>query len=131
MRPEQEEEILRRIASGEAVVKICADAHLPGKDAVYERLAKDGDFADKYARAREAQADVYAQEIVDIADTSELSPDDRRVKIDARKWAAGKLKPKKYGDRIDHNLGGEIGVKVQKVVTEIVDPLDDTANPAR
>jgi len=25
-----------------------------------------------------------------------------RLRIDARKWVASKLKPKKYGDRIDH-----------------------------
>ncbi len=58
----------------------------------------------RYARAREEQADFYADEIITIADTE---PDAAiaRVRIDARKWTASKLRPKVYGDRVQH--GGD------------------------
>jgi hypothetical protein len=29
------------------------------------------------------------------------------MRVDARKWIAAKLKPRKYGDKIDHTTGGE------------------------
>ena len=66
-----------------------------------------------YARAREDQADTNADEILAIADEKppEFKDDKGRVyldqtfiqwqknRIDARKWTASKLKPRKYGDR--------------------------------
>ena len=78
---------------------------------------------EKYARAREAQAEYYADQIIDIADQSErdlvITEDGieqknnevlerTKIRIDARKWIASKLQPKKYGtDRIDHTTDGE------------------------
>jgi len=54
----------------------------------------------QYARAKEKAADKLADEIVEIADNA--TPQDAhvaRLKVDARKWVAAKLLPKKYGDR--------------------------------
>jgi hypothetical protein len=67
-----------------------------------------------YARAREDQADTNADEILQIAD--EMPPEYtdekgrtyldqtfiqwQKNRIDARKWTAAKLKPRKYGDRM-------------------------------
>jgi hypothetical protein len=99
--------ICERIAGGESLKAICEDETMPGKTAVYGWLSRHADFADKYARAREIQADAIFDEVVDIADDGELDPQDRRVRIDARKWVAGKLRPKVYGDKIDVTSGGE------------------------
>lgn len=70
-----------------------------------------------YARAREARADLLFDEIVAIADEvtveNVLDQDGNvvdvkmdatavarnRLRVDARKWAASKLKPKAYGDK--------------------------------
>ncbi|MBU2052465.1 hypothetical protein KKH13_04650, partial [Patescibacteria group bacterium] len=54
-------------------------------------------FFKRYARARDEQADTLADEITYIADT-EPDANKARVRVDARKWVAAKLKPKKYGD---------------------------------
>jgi hypothetical protein len=72
-----------------------------------------------YARAREDQADTNADEILKIAD--EMPPEYtdekgrttidqtylawQKQRIEARKWTAAKLKPRKYGDRLA--LGGD------------------------
>jgi len=32
-----------------------------------------------------------------------------RLRVDARKWAAARLAPKKYGDRVEHDVKGGIG----------------------
>jgi hypothetical protein len=69
----------------------------------------------KYTRAREQQADYLADEIIEISDHSEedhtaftganvVNRD--RLRVEARKWVASKLKPKKYGDKVevDNNI---------------------------
>ena len=107
------EEICERIANGESLRFICADAHMPALNTVRRWLADDryAAFRSHYARAREDQADFYADEIVEIADTEE-DAQRARVRIDARKWKASKLVPKKYGDRqmvdMDLNVSGDV-----------------------
>ncbi len=62
---------------------------------------------ERYARAREAQADKYFQEIVEIADAA--TPETvnvARLRVDSRKFAVARLAPKKYGDRISHDVKG-------------------------
>ena len=73
------------------------------------REAADAAFAEQYARAREAQADALADEIVDIADGADSSGDAARdrLRIDARKWAAARLTPRKYGDAVKVETGAK------------------------
>lgn len=66
------------------------------------------EFAEKYARAREVMADTLAEEILDIADNEKLTPDSRRIRVDVRKWYAGKVRPKKYGDKTTQEITGDI-----------------------
>lgn len=66
------------------------------------------------ARAREEQADGFADEIIDIADsvapeTGEVAK--AKLQIDARKWKAAKLAPKKYGEKLE--LDADMRVKVE------------------
>lgn len=98
--------ICARISRGESLRTICKDSGLPCADYVRRWLNKDesGELVAQYTRAREEQADHYADEIITIADNENLTPEDRRIKIDARKWVASKLKPKRYGDKLA--LGG-------------------------
>lgn len=69
-----------------------------------------------YARAREDRADMLADEIVSISDEAEtkLKADGEdvalvldatavqrnKLRVDARKWTASKLKPRSYGDKM-------------------------------
>ena len=87
---------------------------MPAQSTVYEWLLRHPSFAEQYARAREEQADTNADEIIAIADEHppEYTDKDGRTSLDvtyiqwqknrieARKWTAAKLKPKKYGDRM-------------------------------
>ncbi|WP_343828701.1 hypothetical protein [Brevundimonas olei] len=92
--------ICERLADGESLRSICSDDEMPAKSTVFKWLGLIPAFADQYARARETQADSLADDIVDIADNKALEPNDKRVRIDARKWLAGKLRPKAYGDKV-------------------------------
>ena len=100
------DEICEALATGEALYLMCqAKAHWPAERTVYQWLEKNEDFAQKYARARERQADRRNEEIIVIADTA-TDANLARVQIEARKWQASKLAPKKYGDRtqVDQNV---------------------------
>jgi hypothetical protein len=115
------DEICERLAEGESLRAICAGDDMPNKATVFKWLIADKAFSDQYARAREAQADALADEIVYIADTPQIGQksvskatgleiteadmiEHRRLQVDARKWMTGKLAPKKYGDKQEIDL---------------------------
>jgi hypothetical protein len=56
-----------------------------------------------YTRAREQQQQRWAEEILEISDDVALDPNDRRIRVDSRKWLLSKLLPKQYGDKIEVN----------------------------
>lgn len=107
------DEICERLAKGESLRKICEagrDDFIPCRTVVFKWLDNNEAFADQYARAREAQAEHFVGEIIEIADSPNITvnpetnepeardPQRDRLRVDARKWVASKLAPKKYGD---------------------------------
>ena len=94
---------------------------MPDRTTIYDWLLKNAEFAHQYARAREEQADTLADEIIAIADEQPeiIAVTDKRTgaliehkldgaflqwqknRIEARKWTAMKLRPKKYGDKLE------------------------------
>jgi len=94
------ERVCSLIASGKSLRAIGDMPDMPTAETVRTWLHRDAEFSGQYARACEARAEHYAEEIIDIADT-ETDPQRARNRIDARKWTAVKLLPKKYGDRVD------------------------------
>lgn len=104
--------ICQRLADKESLRTICRDKDMPNTSTVCKWLGQFPQFAEQYARAREAQADALVDEIVDIADTEE-NPKRAAVRIDARKWVAGKMKPKKYGDKIVNEHTGKDGGPIE------------------
>lgn len=122
------DEICDRIAKGESLRSITSperDDFMPCESTVRSWLAKgdagDEPFAEflrQYARARDHQADAkfdQAWEIAEKATAENVAV--ARLQIDTIKWQASKLAPKKYGDKLDVNHGGEVGVSVTYVQT--------------
>ena len=103
--------ICARIASGESLRSIGRDPTMPSVDAIKVWLRDDLGFQAQYAKARADQAEHYAQEIIEIADDLSDDPASRRIRIDARKWVACKLLPRKYGDRLQ--LAGDADAPLQ------------------
>lgn len=108
--------ICERLAEGESLRAICASDSMPSKAAVFRWLGERAEFRDQYARAREEQAESLADEITEIADTAE-DAQIARLRIDARKWVASKLKPKRYGDRLE--LSGELKHQHERWIDEL------------
>lgn len=109
-------EFLTRVEDGESIRKICESDNMPTRETIRVWLRDKPEFSVQYAHAREESADKLAEEIVDIADAKEGDPHTKRVRIDARKWVAAKMKPKKYGDKLDMNLSG--GLKIDSMTPE-------------
>ena len=99
--------ILERLANGESMVQICADDAMPGLRTVMRWAKENEQFGTEYAHAREAQAEVMDDKILTAANDAHTDPQAARVKIEAYKWRAAKLAPKRYGDKLDVTSGGE------------------------
>lgn len=122
------DEICRRLADGKSLKTICKTDDMPAMGTVMRWLTVHEEFRDKYVRAREIQADTIVDEILDIADdgSNDWMETERgevvdneaiqrsRLRIDARKWLAGKLRPKVYGEKVDlTHSGGDSPVKLE------------------
>jgi hypothetical protein len=113
--------VCEQIALGRSLREICAADEFPAPSTICLWLKNDADFAEHYAHARDRQADLYADEIIEIADSATAADYNvARLKVDARRWKASKLAPKKYGDKLDLNHSG--GVKVERIARVIHDP---------
>ena len=118
--PELAAEICERIANGETLMCICEDAHIPHRATVTRWLTDETktDFLEKYALARELQADNWADELVTIADDAasdwikrgengEVSTLNHehiarsKIRIETRQWLIERLNPKKYGRKTE------------------------------
>lgn len=101
--PELAALICERMAKGESLRSICRDEGMPAESTVRFWAIEDKDgFAAQYARAREAQMEALAEDIVEIADDKTGDPQRDRLRVDSRKWIMSKIAPKRYGDRITH-----------------------------
>lgn len=125
--------ICERLIGGESLRTICQTEGMPDKATVCRWLAVNEAFRDQYARARELQADILADETLDIADDGSNDWMEKfgkdgdaigwqvngeainrsRLRVDARKWYASKLAPKKYGDKIETAHTGNVDVSLK------------------
>ena len=122
------DEICSRLVEGESLRSICRSDGMPVTGTICRWLTEKPEFKEQYIRARENQADTLADEIIDIADDGSNDwmvrngkDDDpvwqlngehvqrSRLRVDARKWVASKLKPKKYGDSSTSQITGKDG----------------------
>ena len=110
------EEICRRIAGGDGTLELEAADDLPCLQSIYNWLDEHEDFRRRWTAACEHRAHRLADELLAIADdaSGDFMPARdgkgvvanlqgiRRAKlmIDARKWRAAKLAPRKYGLRL-------------------------------
>ncbi|WP_323380275.1 terminase small subunit-like protein [Delftia tsuruhatensis] len=138
------ERICERLSDGESLRSICMSEKMPSKATVFRWLRNNEKFRDQYVRAREAQADAIVDEILDIADEDctkvktdkhpradadedgmvevvfdAVAVQRNKLRIDARKWLAGKLKPKVYGDRLAEEGGQDISQTLAQLIEKL------------
>lgn len=146
------DEVLDGIAAGGSLREVCGKPGLPSVTTFMRWLAdeRNENLRERYARARELQAEYMAEDILAIADEEctmvkadkHGSQDDdgqgntevvfdstavqrNRLRVDARKWLLSKLAPKKYGDKVTQEHTGANGgaIEVHSTVTLVRAPV--------
>ena len=129
-------EVIKQIEAGKSVRQIFRDNDFCVSRSVFCQWLRDNeDKANQYARATSIRADIIFDEMFDIADdgtndyinvdigdgieVQKLNTEHiqrSRLRIDTRKWALSKMNPKKFGDKLDVGLSGEVKVTGLKLV---------------
>ena len=105
--------ICERMAQGETLTNICRDADMPAWTTVHDWKKADPSFAQALARAREQQAEAWAEEMISISDDDLPTHEEigrARLRMQARQWLAGKYNPT-YADK-PNQLQVAVGVNV-------------------
>lgn len=104
------------LVEGNSLRRLCSADEMPDRHTVFRWLDANDTFRLQYARARELQAHALADEALDISDDSSadrVATEDgervdyehiqrARLRVDTRKWMAGKLLPRVYGEKTLH-----------------------------
>ena len=111
-------QVLEAIANGSALsTAIKSTNPSPSYAWAKLQLRTDPELKAAYQQAVEDRADRLAEELMELADTPMPEGLDgpgrsawvqqMRLRVDVRKWAASKLKPKTYGERLDLSVTQE------------------------
>ena len=125
---EMADSICEGITLGLSIRSVLKPEGMPAISTFYKWLREHEEFSKQYARATEERTEAMSEDILDIADDGtndymEITRDDgssyyqlngehlqrSRLRVETRKWLMAKMKPKKYGDKLD------IDAKVQQV----------------
>ena len=132
------DKVLAHISAGLSIRTACSQPGCAKWDAFRARVDADPDMAARYARAMEMRADALFEEAIQIANTpiagdiiemdgegniTRITRKDqlehRRLQIETRKWAAGKLSPAKYSDKVKADLSGTITVNLPDITDRL------------
>ena len=121
--------ICAKLSEGQSLRTVCKSDDMPCKATIFSWLRTNEAFLDQYTRAKQESADALTDEMLDIADDSTndymmkqgedgseyeaLNAEHiqrSRLRIETRKWLSSKLKPKKYGDKIQQEITAPEGV---------------------
>lgn len=120
------------ISDGHSLRTVCALEGMPNMVTIFRWLREKPDFCNQYETSKQEQADAMQEDIIAIADEDPqlISAGEanggavvkidaafeqwRKTRIDARKWCAAKLKPKKYGDKLELDAKVSIGDAVSE-----------------
>lgn len=102
--------ICQELAMGKSLRTVCKGSDMPEVKTIFNWFRAYPEFLQQYTRAKEESADAFVEEMQDLADEVQLDKDainKARLQIDTRKWVSSKLKPKKYGEKLDVTTDGK------------------------
>jgi len=87
----------------------------------YEWLRENEDLAKQYAQSCEERSEAFGEDILEIADNStndwmtvnghaavnREAVERSKLRVDVRKWHMSKMKPRKYGEKLDMTTNGK------------------------
>lgn len=137
------DKICEQIAQGYSVRTLCSKEGMPATTTFFRWIRENQSFRQQYAYATEERTEAMAEDLLDIADdgsndlmtiqkgheTYEVENKEvtnrSRLRVDTRKWLMSKMKPKKYGDKVDVTSDGK-AIKGNTIVFK--DFSDETGN---
>lgn len=112
------QEVLAQMHEGASLRTSCRLAGVPASTFL-TWVSKDSSLAEQYAHAREILIEHMAEDLLQISDepvqpnamgsTDSGAVAKQRLQVDTRKWLLSKLAPKKYGDKVEHDLKSSDG----------------------
>ena len=118
--------ICEELALGYSIRTVCKPEGMPAISTFFKWIRENEEFSKQYAKAKQEASDAMAEDILDIADDGTNDYIERegkdgttyevvnseviarsRLRVDTRKFLMAKMKPKKYGEKIDVTSGGE------------------------
>jgi hypothetical protein len=125
--PELAAKFCAAIAEGGSLRAVCAKAGMPSKATVFRWLREQPEFVKLYEQATDDRADWHVEEIIEIADKCAVDKDavaKAKLRIYARIEAVQKMKPRKYGSKVQltGDGGGAIDMNWQ---IDFVKPRDE------
>lgn len=113
------DKICAEIAIGRSLRSICEDDGMPDLTTVYEWLRVQSGFSQQYAIATDERTETQQEMLIEMGDKAiehaeEADPKAAgavvsayKLKADNLKWSMSKMKPKKYGDKLDLTSDGK------------------------
>lgn len=113
--------IISEIESGKSLISALNTNGMPSTSTFYIWLESDNEKSKRYACACEARELKILDEILEIADkqSEDIIHTDsgdivnhnviqrNKLQIETRQWYLGKVRPEKYGNKVDVTSGGE------------------------
>ena len=111
--------ILNLISNGVLMIDIYRMEGMPSSFVINQWL-QDPKWHHDYARARERMAHVVAETAIkEATENNTDDPQRARLKFDARRWYVGKIAPRVYGDKVQHQVEvGESYVEALKMASQ-------------
>ncbi len=119
------DKICEKIAEGYSLRTACKGEGMPALSTVFLWFRTKPEFSDQYAKATQERTEAMAEDILDIADdgsndlmtiqkgnlTYEIENKEvtnrSKLRVDTRKWLMSKMKPRKYGEKLDVTTDGK------------------------
>lgn len=124
-------EIMVRIENamteGKSVASVLREKDTPDQSTFYRWLNKDENLQERMSRAFSIRGHFHSEQALKAAKgkRDKNSKDDiarDRLKFDAHRWAAGRMNPKRYGDKVDVTSDGN---KLTGISFAVIDKRED------
>ncbi len=130
------EEICDKLIEGQSLRRICMDSKdLPNAATIFRWMGDDdSEYATIIARARSVQADALFDDMSDLVNRmveDGLDHNVTKTAIWAKQWQASKLRPKKYGDKLEvtNNDPKMSKEEMNERIRELLEKAKKTSNP--
>lgn len=111
--------ICEQISQGKSLRSICREENMPSGVTIFSWLRTNPEFLSQYDRATSERTETQQEMILEIGDEAIVHAETSdpkasgaivsayKLKADNLKWSMSKMKPKKYGDKVDVTSDGK------------------------